>query len=148
LLAFWKWRRGWGRPFLFASAYFVLALAPALGLIDLAFFSNSRVADHLQYLALPGLAALVGAFLRTKMFWDRRLTTFTLVAVLATMTIHREIILCDGRKLWEDNVTKNPNSWKACMNLSVILLEEGRTNEASALSARANELLRSAEKGN
>jgi len=146
MFAFWRWRRGWGRPFFFAFAYFVVALAPALGLIDLAFFSNSRVADHLQYLALPGIAALFAAFLQRKLFWDGRLAAWVLAVVLATMTIHREIVMCDGRKLWEDNLAKNPNSWKACMNLSVILLEEGHTNEASVLSARANELLRSAEK--
>ena len=142
MLVFWRWRRGWGRPFFFSFTYFLLALAPALGLIDLAFFSNSRVADHLQYLALSGMAALVGAFLQKKTPWDGRLAAWVLAAVLAAMTIHREIVICDGRKLWEDTLAKNPSSWKACMNLSVILLEEGHTNEASALSMKANELLR------
>ena len=61
LLLFWRRRKSWGRPFLFAWLYFLVALAPALGMVDIAFFSNSRVADHLQYLALPGMLALIAA---------------------------------------------------------------------------------------
>ena len=51
---------------MFAFGYFAVALAPALGMVDIAFFSNSRVADHFQYLALPGILALIAALARRK----------------------------------------------------------------------------------
>src|SRR5665213_301396 len=48
---FWRHRKGWGRPWLFASGYFLLALGPVLGVFNMSFFGFSRAADHLQYLA-------------------------------------------------------------------------------------------------
>ena len=139
---FWRRRRSWGRPFLFAMGYFVVALAPALGLVDMAFFSNSRVADHFQYLALPGIAALIAALLRQRRRIAPALAAGMAVAVLAFLTCQHEKVLADGRTLWEDNLAKNPNSWKVCMNLSVIYLQEGRTEEAIKLKNQADTLLR------
>ena len=120
----------------------MVVLAPALGLIDLAYFSNSRVADHFQYLALPGVAALAAAVLRSKFSPAGWLVAWVLAGLLAGVTLRREAVLSDGKRLWEDNLAKNPNSWKVCMNLSIIRLEEGNTNEAIALKLRADELLR------
>ena len=139
---FWRRRRSWGRPCLFAFGYFVVALAPALGLVDMAFFSNSRVADHFQYLALPGIVALAAAVARQRRRIAPALAAGMAVAVLACLTCQHEKVLADGRTLWEDNLAKNPNSWKVCMNLSVIYLEEGRMEEAIELKNRADALLR------
>ena len=58
---FWLNRATWGRPFFFAITYFVIALAPVLGLINLSFFHLTFVADHFQYLASMGPLALAGA---------------------------------------------------------------------------------------
>jgi hypothetical protein len=138
----WRRRRSWGRPFLFAAGYFVVALAPALGLVDMAFFSNSRVADHFQYLALPGIVALIAALARQRRRIAPALAAGMAVAVLAFLTCRHEKVLADGRTLWEDNLAKNPNSWKVCMNLSVIYLQEGRTEEAVKLKNQADTLLR------
>ena len=57
---FWK-RQSWGRPWFFVFAYFVVALTPALGLIDGTIFHHSIVFDHFQYLASMGPLALLGA---------------------------------------------------------------------------------------
>jgi hypothetical protein len=144
LLLFWRYRRTWGRPFLFAFGYFAVTLAPALGFIDLAFFSNSRVADHFQYLALPGIAALIAGLAWPKRLPARILPAGLAVAVLVFLTCQHEKVLADSRALWTDNLAKNPNSWKVCMNLSQVLLQEGRTDEAIQLKNRAETLLRSA----
>jgi hypothetical protein len=141
LFLFWRGRRGWGRPFSFALGYFTVALAPALGMVDMAYFSNSRVADHFQYLALPGIIALIAALARHKRRLAPALAAGMAVAVLAFLTWGHEKVLADGRTLWEDNLARNPNSWKVCMNLSAVLLEEGKTEEAIALKNRADALL-------
>jgi len=141
LFVFWRGRRGWGRPFLFAFGYFTVALAPALGLVDLAFFSNSRVADHFQYLALPGMMALIAALARHKRRFAPALAAGLAVVVLAFLTCRHEKVLADGRTLWEDNLAKNPNSWKVCMNLSEIYFQQGKTEKATELKNQAVELL-------
>ena len=145
LLLFWRGRRGWGRPFLFAFGYFTVALAPALGMVDIAFFSNSRVADHFQYLALPGIIALIAALARHKRRLAPAAAVWAAAAVLALLACRHEKVLADGRALWEDNLAKNPNSWKVCMNLSEVLLDEGKTEEAIELKNRAGALLHHVE---
>ena len=126
---------------MFAFAYFSLALAPALGMVDMAFFSNSRVADHFQYLALPGITALIAALARHKRLFTPTLAVWIAAAVLGCLTCRHEMALANERTLWEDNLAKNPNSWKVCMNLSVVRLHEGKTEEAIKLKDRAEALL-------
>lgn len=141
LFLLWRRRKSWGRPFLFALLYFLLALAPVLGMVDLAFFSNSRVADHLQYLALPGIIALIAALARP---WRRiapALAAALAVAALVWLTCRHEAVLANGERLWTDNYAKNPKSWKVCMNLSEALLEEHKTEEAIEWKKRADALL-------
>ena len=141
LFLFWRRRKSWGCPFLFALLYFLVALAPVLGMVDLAFFSNSRVADHLQYLALPGILALLAALARP---WRRiasALAAALLIAALAWLTCRHEAVLANGEKLWTDNYAKNPKSWKVCMNLSEALLDEHKTEEALAWKKKADALL-------
>jgi len=143
LLVFWRGRKSWGRPFLFAFLYFLAALAPVLGIVDIAFFSNSRVADHLQYLALPGILALIAALARRRRRVAPALAAGLAVAALAWLTCRHEAVLANGHRLWEDNYTKNPKSWKVCMNLSETLLEEHKTQEAIEWKNKADALLRS-----
>jgi hypothetical protein len=142
LFVFWRCRRGWGRPFLFAFGYFTVALAPALGMVDMAYFSNSRVADHFQYLALPGILALIAALVRRKRLASPALAAGLAAAALALLTWQHAEVLADGRRLWEDNLARNPNSWKVCMNLNDVLLREGKTEEAVKYKTRADALLR------
>jgi hypothetical protein len=145
LFILWRWRKSWGRPFLFALGYFTLALSPALGMVNLAFFSNSRVADHFQYVALPGILALVAAVARGRRRAAPALAAGMAAAVLAVLACRHERVFASERTLWEDNFEKNTNSWKVCMNLSVALLDEGRTEEAIQLKQRADTLLQSTQ---
>jgi tetratricopeptide (TPR) repeat protein len=58
LFLFWRFRQEWGRGLLFAFGYFTTALLPVLGFFDMNFLRFSQVADHLQYIAVPGIVAL------------------------------------------------------------------------------------------
>jgi protein O-mannosyl-transferase len=60
LSIFWLRRELWSRACFFAFAYFLVALLPALGLIDTYIFRYSLVFDHFQYLASIGPLALAG----------------------------------------------------------------------------------------
>src|SRR5271165_3859181 len=57
----WLKRERWSRAYLFAFAYFIVALLPVLGLIDNHIFRLSLVFDHFQYLGSIGPLALAGA---------------------------------------------------------------------------------------
>jgi hypothetical protein len=142
LFVFWRWREGWGRPFLFALGYFIVALAPALGVVDLAFFSSSRVADHFQYLALPGICALTAGLAWRKRRVGTALAAGMAVAVLMVLTCRHERVLADSRTLWQDNLAKNPNSWKVCMNLHDVLAREGDLEGSVKYKERADELIK------
>jgi len=54
-MVFWVYRKGWGAAPLAAGAYYFINLFPVLGFVAIMFMRYSLVADHWQYLALPGL---------------------------------------------------------------------------------------------
>jgi len=57
----WSQRGTWGRHVLFGLGFFVLNLAPVLGLVAMSYLRISRVADHFVYLPLLGIIGLVTA---------------------------------------------------------------------------------------
>ena len=147
---FWKRRHGWGRAALFGAGYFVVSLAPVMGLIDTSFLIHSRVADHWQYLALPGMIALLtggvcaplsrsGKF--TPPFGGPALIVFLpLLALLMSLTWQRARIFASEEKLWRDTLEKNPAAWAAHANLSRWLSEQEKFFEAEAHGRAAVEL--------
>jgi hypothetical protein len=163
LLLFWRKRETWGGGLFFAFAYYGIALGPVLGFVDMVFFSNSQVADHFQYLAIPGILALIAAGVAkigrqnlcdsrddgsrfpdwiTRARFSRTvgavgIITGAWVWLLTSQTQQRELVLRDSLTLWEDNAAKNTNSWRVYMNLNMALLEHGRTNEAIQMYDRA-----------
>ena len=137
----WCFRSSWGRPWLFALGYFIIALGPVLGIFKMVYFSMSQVSDHLQYLAIPGILALAGAGAATL---SRRAIGRGLIAALAVAfacaTWQHEKILGDEEILWRDNISKNPSSWTVYMNLNIVLLQKGQVREATALYNKAMQL--------
>jgi hypothetical protein len=137
LCLFWIKRRSWGRSYFFASAYFVTALLPVLGLVNHYFLIYSFVADHLQYLASMGPLALAGAGL-SKLVDVALPQKTSLVAmlgavfllVLGTLSWQRAHVFHDNETLWLDTLAQNPACWMAYNNLGLIYSKDGRKDEA------------------
>jgi Flp pilus assembly protein TadD len=100
-------------------AWFLLAVLPVLGLIDMVYHRLSLVADHLMYVALPAATAAV-AVLVVQGIRGRRsrvVIVATLCAVLFVLTLQRNAVLHDSRALWADSVRRNPTAPTAHNNL-------------------------------
>jgi Flp pilus assembly protein TadD len=146
LVALWLKRESWGRGWFFALAYFVVALLPVVGLLNMIFFEHSYVADHFQYLAAMGPLALVGAGM-ARFFnaaFSQRVTARIAAAalvllVLATLTWQKACAYENEETLWNDTLATNPKAWAAYNNIGMIRLRAGRNDEAIPLFRRALE---------
>jgi len=139
LLVLWRNRNGWGRPAFLAFAYFVVALAPVLGLLNHYFLRYSFVGDHFQYLASMGALALAGSVIVTALRSLGRASQFlsaaicgVLLATLGVLTWERTPVFRDNEILWRDTLAKNPACWLAHNNLGVVLERQGRLQEAES----------------
>jgi len=137
----WHWRRSWGRAPLFGWGYFCVALAPALGLIEVGFMQYSPVSNVYAHLALLGVTALAGAG------WARLDAALSPGAVsgvryflngaaaavaggLAVLTWQQAGVYSDATALYRDTVARNPSSWAAHTNLGVMLYESDQVAPA------------------
>jgi tetratricopeptide (TPR) repeat protein len=133
----WFKRGRWSRAVFFAFAYFLAALLPVLGLVNMDFFLYSFVADHFQYLAGIGPLALAAAGVV-------RLADFAIpskpalrsslgagmLLILGVLSWQRAWIYQNKETLWTDTVAQNPSCWIAYNNLGILLAQKGRQNEA------------------
>jgi Flp pilus assembly protein TadD len=133
----WMKRPSWARPYFLIWAYFLVALLPVLGLIQMTFLRYSFVADHFQYLASMGPLALAGAgmarlaeiVLPGKTWLQPALAAGVLLA-LGTLTWQRAQAFENEEALWTDTLAKYPDSWTGHNNLGIELLNQGRVDEA------------------
>ena len=137
LIALWLLRSRAGRGPLVAVLCFAGTLVPALGFFDVYPFRYSYVADHFQYMACIGLIALaVGASATVSQRAGRRgralgaLIGAVVLLVLGVCTWQQARVYQNLETLWSDTLAKNPNAWLAHNNLSTILLQEGRIEDA------------------
>lgn len=137
----WWFRRTWGAAVLFGLGYYVINLFPVLGARDIYFMKYSLVADHWQYLSLPGLIALVvggGSVLSRR--WPAREALLqggclgAAAASLATIAlIHGQVFLGkENERLWNATLAKNPTCALAFNELGKILADRGLTSVAIA----------------
>jgi tetratricopeptide (TPR) repeat protein len=147
LVVLWLKRGSWSRPWFFAFAYFLVALFPALGLIDNTIFRDSFVFDHLQYLASMGPLALAGAGLVHFLplaFPGKQWLPFTLGAglllVLGAMSWQRTWVYLNQETLWTDALAKNPNIALGHNNLGNVLRKRGQVDQAIAEYQKALEI--------
>lgn len=134
----WHFRRAWGRPVLFGLGYFTIALLPVLGFFDMDFLHFSQVSDHLQYIAVPGVIAMVvgvavavgRAYFSSN--WQRRLVAMTPILILSALTWRQACIYKNEESLWRHTVRQNPKAWIAYHNLADTLVESGRFEEAAS----------------
>ncbi len=130
-------RRPWCRAVLFGGSFFVVALLPVLGFLDVFYFRYSFVADHFQYLASVGIITLVcggGTVLCERTGHIGRyvgaVAVATLVIVLGALTWAQGHAYQDSETLWRDTETKNPNAWMPHYNRGLDLWGVGRIPEA------------------
>jgi protein O-mannosyl-transferase len=147
LSIFWLRRELWSRACFFAFAYFLVALLPALGLIDTYIFRYSLVFDHFQYLASIGPLALAGTglvrlsdFIIPKKPWLQSALCAGLLLILGTASWQRTWVYENEDALWTDELAKNPNCWLGHYNLGNALLQKGQVDDAVAQYQKAVEI--------
>ena len=132
----WATRKGLDRGPLAAVLYTLLCLGPVLGLVDIYYFRYSLVADHYQYIAMPGLIVLVVAaaarFARSRNI-DRvtlRVASLGLVAVLGGLTWQQVGIYQSPQQLWRDTLARNPGCWLAHNQLANLVNSSQKVEDA------------------
>jgi tetratricopeptide (TPR) repeat protein len=128
-------RRTWGRVCAIALCSYVIALAPALGFIDIYFMRYSLVSDHWQYIAMTVAAATIGASvvvaLRALRFEHLLgLVAGPLILGYSVASWRQLAIYANNESLWTDTLAKNPSAWIAHNNLADDLLVAGRSEDA------------------
>ena len=133
----WAGRKRWGAGPLVAWAYFLVSLLPVLGFVHMSFMSlmSSMVADHLQYMAMPGILALAAALLARAAAGGRAgrvaaVVTAICLAAMGALTFQRAGVFTSSQRLWADNVEKNPRSAVAWYALGTARLEARALPEA------------------
>lgn len=136
--AAWWWRHNWGRPALFALIYYGLMLSPVIGFFDIYYMRFSLVADRYQYLALPGLMALVVGGLGSLAASSPRVPRAALAGaaggVVVACALASGLLAANYRgaeELWRDTLAKNPDAFLAHYNLGHLLQSDGRLEEAA-----------------
>lgn len=125
----------WSRPLGLALGCYLVTLGPVLGIIPMWFRRYALVSDHLQYLALPAITAVVAAAIAVAARHDRLrppavgIATL-LVAALLTLTWQRSTVFRSTAALMQDSLATNPDSWTAHTNLGAALANLGRPQEA------------------
>ena len=141
------WRRHY-RGLFFAFAYFVVALLPVIGTVRMLYpRSGALVADHLQYFADISLIALFSAGVARLWSTGRReirIATATIILVLlaamGSYTWARAGVYRNEQTLWQDNFSKNPNTWQGHNLIGELLFSQEKFAEALPHFERAVQL--------
>ncbi|HUB66857.1 MAG TPA: tetratricopeptide repeat protein, partial [Candidatus Methylacidiphilales bacterium] len=147
IFVLWRNLKSWSRPWFFVFAYFLVALFPVLGLVDIYFQRYAFVADHFQYLAGMGPLALAGVglaqfsdFVVLGRRWLQSSLYAGVLLILGIWSWQRAWVYQSEETLWTDTVTKNPNSWLGHYSLGFALLKKGQVDEAIARFQKALEI--------
>jgi len=128
-----------GRPLLFAWAFFCIALLPVMGFTDVGFMKYSLVADHYQHIALIAVVALAAAAIvqaariwHGEMWRDRSVAIAAgiPVGILCFLTFRQADLYGDPVRLYEATLALNPKCWMAENNLGQIFANAGKTQDA------------------
>jgi len=135
----WLWMRRatWGRHALLGCGFFLLNLAPFIGLTAVSYMSFTWVMDHFLYIPLIGLIGLAVAGLdqaEDRMSFVMRrvvaVTTAVVLALLAWESFNYADAFSGPEKLWTYTLKRNPGSYLPYNNLGVVMLETNRIPEA------------------
>ncbi len=143
-VAAWLWRRrvAWSRHCLFGLGFFLLNLAPVLGLVTLAYQRIAWAADHFAYLSLIGLAGLAAAATQgVARRWSGAVPAAVVVGMLLAGKSHGYAgYFRSEESLWTMTLAHNPGAWPAHNELGVVLMGAGKPQAAVAEFRRAVEL--------
>ena len=130
-------RRSGPRAVLTALLFFAGSLFPVLGFFNVYAFIFSFVADHFQYLALMGLAALAAA---AWVGWTEAAAAARVLAwpvaaaaalALAALTWRQCQMYATVETFYRTILARNPDAWMAQMNLGDALFQKGALAEAA-----------------
>jgi protein O-mannosyl-transferase len=146
-VALWRARFGWATTVRRALAYHAAMTVPVLGFVEMSYFRVGPVSNHLQYLALAGPAALLGAAAAgVAGRWGRRtawLAGTAMAGAFTVLTVSRSLAFEDDLSLWTAAVQAAPESGFARRQLALTLSELRRSAEArdqfEVLAERARE---------
>jgi hypothetical protein len=120
LVVLYRQRRGWAGALWAGACYYVATLLPVLGFLNMAFFKSSMVSDHLQYIPMVSVSALVASGLanlnRRGSQTIRPLViggTCLLVGVLAFLSVQQTRLYANRETLALDTLRSNPKSFWA-----------------------------------
>jgi tetratricopeptide (TPR) repeat protein len=141
------WRRHL-RGLFFAFTYFIIALLPVIGIVRMAYArSGALVADHLQYFADISLIALFSAGVARLWSTCRReiriaagTIILLLLGVMGSYTWTRAGVYRDEQTFWQDNFSKNPNTWQGHNRVGQLLFNQEKFAEAAPHFERAVQL--------
>jgi tetratricopeptide (TPR) repeat protein len=132
----WRQRRTWGRHVILGLGFFLLTLAPFLGLIIVSYMRITWVMDHFLYIPIIGLIGLVVAGLgeiQSRLPSARAVITgaATLVVTLMAFQSHAYSgAYADEVTLWDYALEYNPDDWASRAGLADALRQAGQYAKA------------------
>lgn len=122
----WYWRAHGGRAVLLGLLYFGVMLFPVLGIFNRPYIGRSPVVtDHLQYLAMIGVIALVVGGIAALPRPAGSVLGVGVVGALLFLSWHRAACFQNEEALWSDTLAKNPAAPKAHVRLANVFLKAG-----------------------
>jgi len=134
--ALWLLRGRIGKGPFAAVAYYLVAVAPALGFFNVYFMRYTYVQDHFQYFAIIGTITLTVSALTVAInrLTSRRAVAMgaaaALILVLGVITAGQSRVYQSSETLFRDTLKKNPDAWMAHLNLIKVLYDRGDLEEA------------------
>lgn len=139
-LALFQIRAAWARVILAGLAFFAINLVPFLAYIFLKYNVVVWSMDHAVYISSIGLIGIVVAGLgwlkshaSPALRWAELIAIVALVSGMALSSHLYAGWFLDSETLWKRTLQRDPNSWIAQLNMSSVLLEQKRYDEARGL---------------
>ena len=126
-------RASWQRIGL-AAAWFIINLLPSIGIFYIPFFVYAPVSEHYLYLAIPG--ALVAVIDMADRLFKQQSQLVPIAGAVITclfgiFSYSRAKVLAREETVWQETISKNPDSWLAYYNLGVRSYRLGQKAQAA-----------------
>jgi tetratricopeptide (TPR) repeat protein len=140
LSAAWIARRRIGKGLFVALMHFYISTSMLVLMVVLYMMRYSFVADHWQYFGSLSIIALIASGITRAMDrlgepWAKALEMgvgIVLVLGLGALTWAQTAMYTDIETLWRTTIADNPECWMAHNNLGLLLIHQGRAQEAIA----------------